>query len=86
MTYTTRILKSNMKTTVIAFLSGKAIIHFEFISRGQNSTKFMWKYWGSYLKSVCRKKYLNFLPNDFILHHVKASAHKAISVKKFLAK
>jgi hypothetical protein len=44
----------------------------------------MWKYWSGYVK-LCLGKRLELWPIGSILHHDNAPAHKALSVKQFLA-
>jgi histone-lysine N-methyltransferase SETMAR len=44
----------------------------------------MWKYLSSYVKMYIRKR-PELQSSDCILHHDNASAHKALSVKQFLA-
>jgi hypothetical protein len=54
--------------------------------KAKHSTKLItWKYRSGYVK-LCIEKGLNLGPtNDWILHNDKAPAHKALSVKQFLA-
>jgi hypothetical protein len=44
----------------------------------------IWKYWSGYVK-LCGKKRHEVWPNDWILLHDNSPAHKALSVKQFLA-
>jgi hypothetical protein len=49
------------------------------------STKLIiWKHWSGYMK-LCKEKRPELWPNDWILRHDNAPAHKALSVKQFLA-
>jgi hypothetical protein len=68
---------------LITFFNVKGNVHFEFIPWGKQSTKItIWKCWSSYMQ-LCSEKGLNLWPNDWILHHDIAPAHKALSVKQF---
>jgi histone-lysine N-methyltransferase SETMAR len=74
-----------MKKIPITSFDVKDNVHFEFIPQGETVNS---AYYVEILKQlrepVCRKK-PKLWPNDWILHHDNAPAHKAISVKQFLA-
>jgi hypothetical protein len=78
--------KSQMKTMLMTFFDSKGIVHYEFIPQGQTVNQ---AYYVEIMKrlreAVCKKKRPELWPNDWILHHDKAAAHKALSVQKFLA-
>jgi hypothetical protein len=74
-----------MKTMLITLFDIKGTVHFIFIPQGQKVTE---AYCVDILKrlreAVCREG-PDLWPNDWILHHDIAPAHKALSVKQFLA-
>jgi alpha-L-fucosidase len=70
-----------MKTVFITFFDIKGTIHFTFIPQGQTVNH---AYHVDVLKRLfeaVRKKRPEIGPNDWILHHDNAPAHKALSVK-----
>jgi fatty acid-binding protein DegV len=70
---------------LITFLDIKGIAHFEFIPQGQTVNR---AYYVEILKWLCEavhRKRHKLRPNDWILHHDNAPAHKALSVTQFLA-
>jgi len=71
--------KSQMKTMLVTFFNIESIIHFELIPQGQTVNQ---AYCVEVLKwlheAVCWS-------SDWILHHDNSPAHKALSVKWFLA-
>jgi hypothetical protein len=78
-------VKSQMETILITFFDTKGIAHFELIPQGQKQTTKLitGKCCSGYMK-LCVEKGLNF-GQFWILHHHNAPAHKALSVKQFLA-
>jgi hypothetical protein len=68
-----------MQTMLITFFVIKDIVHFEFISQGQTVNK---AYYIEILKrlreSVLRER-PELWPNDWILHHDSAPAHRRLS-------
>jgi hypothetical protein len=78
--------KSEKQKMLIIFFDMKSIVHFEFISQSQTVNQ---AYYLEILKRIheaVRRKRPERLPNDWILHHDKAPARKALSVKLFLVK
>jgi hypothetical protein len=73
-----------MKIMLIIFFDIKATVHLEFIPQGQTVNR---AYYAEILKwlheAVCRKRH-KLWPN-WILYDDNAPAHKALSVKQFLA-
>jgi hypothetical protein len=74
-----------MKAILIIFFDIKGIFHFEFIPQGQTANQ---AYRVEILKqlheAICRKR-PEFWPSGWVLHHDNAPAHKALSMKQFLA-
>jgi hypothetical protein len=61
------------------------IVHFEFIPQGQTVNEAYYMEVLKRLREAVLRKRLQLWPNDWILHYDIATAHKALSVKKFLA-
>jgi transposase len=74
-----------MKTMFISFFDIKGTVHFEFIPPCQtvNQTYYVEK--TKWLHVAVHRKGPELWPNVWILHHDNAPAHKALSVKQFLA-
>jgi hypothetical protein len=73
---------------LINFSISKVLFSLNSFHRAKQLTKLiMWNtsYWSGYVK-ICVEKSLELLPNDWIPQHDNAPAHKAPSVKQFLAK
>jgi hypothetical protein len=66
-----------MKTMLIIFFSVKDIVHFKFIPQDQTVNT-------GNTEAVCRKR-CELWHSAWILHHDNAEAHRACSVKQFLA-
>jgi hypothetical protein len=74
-----------MKVMLITFFCIRGIVHFEFIPQGQTVNQ---AYYVEILKQLLEALYRKrpeLWTSDLILHHDSASAHKALSVKQFLA-
>jgi histone-lysine N-methyltransferase SETMAR len=74
-----------METMIITFFDIKGIVRFQFIPQGQTVSQ---AYYVEILKQLhesVRRKMPELWPNEWILHHDNAPAHKARSVKQFLA-
>jgi hypothetical protein len=73
-----------MKTMLITFFNIKGTVHFEFIPQVQTvNILIIRKYWGGYMK-LCVERDLKFGPT-IGFSAITSSAHKALSVKQFLA-
>jgi hypothetical protein len=74
-----------MKPMLITVFDIKGIVHFAFIAKGQTVNQ---AYYMSVLKrlreAMCIER-PELWPNNWILHHDNAPAHKALSVKQFVA-
>jgi hypothetical protein len=70
---------------LIAFFHIKGIVHFEFVSHDQRVNQAYWEEMLMWLYELVRRKRPELWPNDCILHYVNAPAHKALSLKQFLA-
>jgi transposase len=73
-----------MKTMLIIFFCIKGTVHFEFIPQGQTVNQAYYMEILKRLREAVRRKRSEIWPNDWILHHDNAPAHKAFSVKQFL--
>jgi hypothetical protein len=76
--------KSQMKAMLITFFEVKGNVYFEFIPQVQTVNQVHYVEILKRLReAVCRKRPEHW-PNDLILHHDNAPAHKTLSVKQFL--
>jgi histone-lysine N-methyltransferase SETMAR len=74
-----------MKTKDICFFDIKGIFHFNFLPQRQTVNQ---TYYMGILKGLCEalpRQTSELWPSDWILHHDNSPAHKAFSVKQFLA-
>jgi hypothetical protein len=74
------------KTMLVGFFNYKGLVHYDFIAQGQSVyqqcyLEVLTRLW----ESVWRKRPELWL-NKWILHHDKAPAHDALSVREFLVK
>jgi hypothetical protein len=70
---------------LITFFDIKGLVHFEIFPQSQTVKQ---AYYMKILKQLhegVHRKRRELFPNDCILHHNIAPAHKALSVKQFLA-
>jgi hypothetical protein len=80
-----RVVQLQMKVTLITFFDIKSNVHSEFISQGQTVNQAHCVEILKRLREAVSRKRPELWPKDWILHHDNAPAHKALSVKKFLA-
>jgi hypothetical protein len=82
-----RMSKSQMKKMfiIIIIFDIKGIVHSEFIPQGQTVNQAYYVEILQWLHEDMRRKRPELWPNDWIRHHDNAPAHKALSVKWFLA-
>jgi hypothetical protein len=74
-----------MKKMLISFFDIMCIVHFELIPQGQTLNQAYYVETVNRLCEAVRRKGSELRPNDWILYHDKAPAHKALSVTQFLA-
>jgi hypothetical protein len=71
-----------MKTKLITFFDVKGLDHFNLFHKAKESTKLtVWKYW---LCEAVPKEISDVWLEDSILNYENKTAHKSLSVKKFL--
>jgi transposase len=75
-----------MKTMLISFFDIKGTVHFEFIPQGQTVNQAYYVKTVKWLHEAVHKERHELWSNDWILHHGNVPAHKAFSVKQFLAR
>ena len=82
-----RQVKSNIKTTLIAFFDIDGLVHHEFVPTGQTVNN---EFYGTVLQrlrdAVRRHRPEKRRSGNWILHHDNASAHRAVTINEFLAK
>jgi histone-lysine N-methyltransferase SETMAR len=74
-----------MKKILITFFDVKGIVHFEFTTQGQTVNEVYYMEIFERLYEAMRREGPELQPNDWIPHHDNALAHKALSVKIFVA-
>jgi transposase len=74
-----------MKKMLVVFFDIKHILYLGFIPQGQTVNKAYCVETLKRLHEAVRRKRPELWPNYWILHDDNASAHKALSVKQFLA-
>jgi hypothetical protein len=79
--------KLQTRTKLITFFDIKDIVHFEFTAQGQTVNQAYYSYVEilKWLHEAMHRKRSERYPNNWILHHDNAPAHKVLSVKQFLA-
>ena len=77
----------NIKTTLIAFVDIDGLVHHEFVPTGQWVNKEFYKTVLQRLRDAVRRyRPENWRSGNWILHHDKAPAHRAVTTNEFLAK
>jgi hypothetical protein len=74
-----------MKSMLVAFFDIKSVVHFEFVPQGQTVNQAYYVEILKWLREGVHRKRPELWPNDWIVRHDIAPAHKALSVKQFLA-
>jgi hypothetical protein len=77
--------KSQMKAMLVTFFDIKGIVHFEFIPQGQTVNQAYYIETLKRSREAVYRKSPELWASDWILQHHNARAHKALSVKQFLA-
>jgi len=77
--------KSQIKTLTVTFFDIKGVVHYQFIPQGQTINQVYFVEILKRLLETVRRERPELWPTDWILHHNDAPAHKALSVKQFLA-
>jgi hypothetical protein len=72
-----------MKTMLIPFFDIKGTVHSEFIPQSQAVNPAYYVEVLKRLREAVRRNRSELWPNDWILHHDNAPAHKAVSVRQF---
>jgi len=82
-----RQVKSNVRTTLIAFFDIDGLVHHEYVHRGRTVNKEFYK---TVLQRLCeavrRHRPEKWRSGNWILHHDNAPAHRAVTTNEFLAK
>jgi len=82
-----RQVKSNIKTMLIAFFDIDGLVHHEFVPTGQTVSKEFYKTVLQCLRDAVRRhRPEKWHSGNWILHHDNATAHRAVTTNKFLAK
>jgi hypothetical protein len=74
-----------MKTMLITFFVNKGTVHFEFIPQGQTANQAHSLEILKWLREAVRRKGPELWPNDWILHHDNATAHKELSLSQAIS-
>jgi hypothetical protein len=78
--------ESQMKTMLITFFDIKSPVHFEFIPQDETVNQACYVEILKQLHRTVFRKRHELWPSNWILHCDNAAAHKALSVKQFLAR
>ena len=78
--------KSKVKVLLITFFDVSGIVHSEFLPQGQTINQQVYKeILRLLLRSVREKRRELRQDKSWLLHHANAPAHKALSIRQFLA-
>jgi hypothetical protein len=77
--------ESQMQTMPITFFDVKDSVHFESIPQDQTVNEAYYVEVLKRLREAVHRKRSELWPNDWVLYHDSAPAHKALFVKQFLA-
>ena len=82
-----RMFKSKVKVMLIAFFDVRGIVHKEFLPQGQTINQHIYKdILRRFMESVREKRQELWDEKSWVLHHVNAPSHTALSIREFLAK
>ena len=80
-------VKSNVKTTLIAFFDIDGLVHHDYVPKGQMVNK---EFYRTVLQRLCdavlRHGSEKWHSGNWILHHDNAPAHRAVTTNEFLVK
>ena len=81
-----RQVKSNVKVMVVVFFDEAGVVHHEYVPHGQIVNQTYYLEVLRRLRDAVRRKRLEKWRNSWFLHHDNAPAHRALSIREFLAK
>jgi len=79
--------RSKIKVLLVVFSNWKAIVHHEFVPRGQMVNKQLYQEVLACLRdALCRKRPELWQNQTWMLHHDNAPAHTSLLIRSYLAK